>query len=477
MHISVIIVTCNYAHFIGEAIQSVLSQTLIPDELIVIDDGSSDHTARVVLPYTRQFSWIKYYPHDQRGVAAARNFGIHIASGEWLAFLDADDLLLPTKLEKQLTFHLKNPNAKLSTTRQIFKFEANYDLPHYLAGRDLSIPQVNIGTATLMFHRELVATVGDFNLKLKVGEYLDWIKRADKMGYQRVMLDEPLLIRRLHTLNTSYLENKINEQNTNRAIIIGGCHRSGTSLLRRIIDSHSRIHCGPEIKFFRDFFNDYPVDPIKKLRYATTARSILDEDQLFLLFGKTFIELHQQAMEQHQKTRWADKNPENIIYLKQWNLLLDDAWVFVHIIRHPLDTLAAMDEVHFNWAYPSELQDRITFYRRYTVAGFDFEQQHPGRYKRVLYEDLVTHPQKTIADLMYWLGEKFEERQLNFNHIPHQEGLEDSKVKDTTTIHAKSVGRWQSKFTPEQAQSILQDTHDIIQKVGWQNIEVSFDKY
>jgi len=60
-------------------------------------------------------------------------------------------------------------------------------------------------------------------------------------------------------------------------VVIEGCHRSGTSLVRRIRDSHSRIHCGPEVPFFRDFYGDYSDDSYAHLRFST-ARSLLSED-------------------------------------------------------------------------------------------------------------------------------------------------------------------------------------------------------
>lgn len=67
--------------------------------------------------------------------------------------------------------------------------------------------------------------------------------------------------------------------NDNRPIVVGGCYRSGTSLVRRLLDSHPCIHCGPEVKFFRDFYADYidVEDPISHLRFMVTARTLLEE--------------------------------------------------------------------------------------------------------------------------------------------------------------------------------------------------------
>src|SRR5688572_13485442 len=103
----------------------------------------------------------------------------------------------------------------------------------------------------------------------------------------------------------------------NCPIIIGGCYRSGTSLFRRILDTHSRIHCGPEVKFFKDFYDDYTI-PLKHARFMQTARSILPEADLMDILGRAFIELHEAAAKRAGKPRWADKNPENVLYLSEW---------------------------------------------------------------------------------------------------------------------------------------------------------------
>jgi len=71
-------------------------------------------------------------------------------------------------------------------------------------------------------------------------------------------------------------------------IIIGGCHRSGTSLIRRILDSHSRIHCGPEVKFFRAFYEDCFDDPLRHLRFISSVRVLLPEDDLLEILGQAF---------------------------------------------------------------------------------------------------------------------------------------------------------------------------------------------
>ena len=94
MTVSVIIPTYNRAAFLRRALQSVQNQTRQADEVIVVDDGSTDATAAVVADY----SDVIYRFQENAGVAAARNRGAQIAAGEWLAFLDSDDQWQPQKL-------------------------------------------------------------------------------------------------------------------------------------------------------------------------------------------------------------------------------------------------------------------------------------------------------------------------------------------------------------------------------------------
>ena len=97
--VSVVIPTYNHARFLGQAIDSVLAQTLSPSEVIVVDDGSTDNTAAELVHYANRIRLVR---QQNQGVSAARNNGAEIATGDLLAFLDADDIWLPRKMERQV---------------------------------------------------------------------------------------------------------------------------------------------------------------------------------------------------------------------------------------------------------------------------------------------------------------------------------------------------------------------------------------
>jgi glycosyltransferase involved in cell wall biosynthesis len=115
--VSVVIPTYNRGWIIREAIDSVLNQDLKAFELIVVDDGSTDNTQKILSSYRDK---IKVIRQENKGVSAARNKGIVSSSGTDIAFLDSDDLWLPGKLETQLEFFRNNPDALICQTEEIW---------------------------------------------------------------------------------------------------------------------------------------------------------------------------------------------------------------------------------------------------------------------------------------------------------------------------------------------------------------------
>lgn len=238
-------------------------------------------------------------------------------------------------------------------------------------------------------------------------------------------------------------------------IIIGGFYRSGTSLLRRLLDSHPNIHCPPEIKFFRDFYGDYLSDDLKHLRFFSTLRSIrLGEDRLIEIFGKAFIECHEEAAYKAGKSRWADKNPENVLYLEQWKKLLNGRFFFIHVVRHPLDTITSLNEAGFPRTIPSEFRDKVLLYNEYLERAFVFMKTHDRFSITLRYEDMVSRSRESLTSLLNFLEEECNEEILNimfreFCSPSRGYGLEDPKVDKVKVIHSKSIGRWEKELGTE----------------------------
>jgi glycosyltransferase involved in cell wall biosynthesis len=113
-NVSVVIPVYNNRNFIGDAIESVLCQTLSPLEIIVVDDGSTENNNDILKKYSKKIIFIQ---QENRGPASARNTGIRNAKGDFIAFLDSDDIWVPNKMEKQMALFSSNPDLVMVYSR------------------------------------------------------------------------------------------------------------------------------------------------------------------------------------------------------------------------------------------------------------------------------------------------------------------------------------------------------------------------
>jgi len=216
--VSVVIPAFNAAEFLPETIQSVLRQTKPPLEVIVIDDGSEDGTPEVMRDFLGRVTYLR---KPREGPAAARNFGIQHAHGEWIALLDADDLWLPERLERQLAvasrsgadlvfcdaatlaggdtpsttrftqYRLKNrfeteaPNGVLRNPFKLLFAAGCYILP-----------------STVLVRKKTLLEAGLFDEKFYCNEDMDlWMRLALQCRF--AVVNEPLVLRRIHGKNIS----------------------------------------------------------------------------------------------------------------------------------------------------------------------------------------------------------------------------------------------------------------------------------
>lgn len=188
--ISVVMPVFNTAAFVGEAIESVFSQdTGMSLELIVVDDGSTDGSAEMVANYERA---LLLRNDENRGIAAARNTGVRAAAGEYLAFLDADDVW---------------PQDSLGARVALLEADDECDavggtVVQFGAGRPDSEPQRGFLAGSALFRRTAFDRVGEFDESLDVGEFLDWYARAVDVGLQFRQIETLALRRRVHASNT-----------------------------------------------------------------------------------------------------------------------------------------------------------------------------------------------------------------------------------------------------------------------------------
>jgi len=184
--VSVIIPTYNRSGMLEQALRSVYAQTFKDFELIVVDDGSTDNTAKVMEKYARQ---IKYLPKKNGGVASARNLGLKAATGDLVAWLDDDDYFLPDKLEKQVKYMALHPEVGLVYTGMlmidttgIHQTRTYIIPPHYKSCseiRNVLARNCFFGNSTVMMRKECFDRAGFFDENLKhTVDYDMWLRVA-----------------------------------------------------------------------------------------------------------------------------------------------------------------------------------------------------------------------------------------------------------------------------------------------------------
>lgn len=237
-------------------------------------------------------------------------------------------------------------------------------------------------------------------------------------------------------------------------IVVGGFYRSGTSLVRRLLDAHSRIHCPTEIKFLTDFHAYYRDDPLAHTRFFATLRVLgLPQDELLRLFAAAYREARERAARAHGKARWADKVPENVLFLDSWRKMLPEGFLFVHVVRHPLDALGSLEEAGFHKTVPRGIDERAALYRRFRSAGDDHVARYPQDSFELRYEALVNDPDSTLAALFAFLDERFERDVLvRFADRARGRGLEDPKAGRLGHIDRTSVGSSRQNLAADDAE-------------------------
>lgn len=217
--VSVIIPTYNDELYISDAVNSVLEQTYKNIEIIIIDDGSTDKTKDIINTYNNKH--INYLFQENKGAASARNIGLKKATGKYITFLDADDLWLKTKIEKQIKILKKFNYYSFVYTDAIFVDKYKNMIYNY--PRKIKIMSGNILfnfikdyfllLPTIMLRSKCISKVGLFDENLKVGEDFDFLLRLTKF-YKGYGINKKLYIRRVHEKSLSrqdYKNDSVND--------------------------------------------------------------------------------------------------------------------------------------------------------------------------------------------------------------------------------------------------------------------------
>jgi glycosyltransferase involved in cell wall biosynthesis len=203
--VSVIIPVYNYDRYLGEAIESVLSQTYHRLELIVVDDGSSDQSGEVARRFAAK--GVRYCHQGHAGIGPARNKGVELAQGEFFAFLDADDRWPEEKIERQLRAFENNPTLEM-VFGQVVQLQNGSEWESGIKENKPAVADMAPGmvAGTLLIKRAAFLRVGKFQGDWKVGEFIDWYARAVELQIRALVLPDLLLWRRIHDSNQGVRE-------------------------------------------------------------------------------------------------------------------------------------------------------------------------------------------------------------------------------------------------------------------------------
>lgn len=322
--VSVVMPAYNCAAYIAEALESVLGQTLPPHEVIVVDDGSTDNTRAALEPYATR---IRYLHQANQGASAARNSALAVASGELIAFLDADDVWLPEKLQRQVQAMVAMPECGLVYTdgramgipgapvdtlispRSRAWIDQHGTTTPQLAYGDLSpvlwLENCICSSSSVMVRRRCMEEVGGFDTTLRIAEDYDaWLQIG--LRHPLAMVDRDLFRYRWRADSLSGTVSEREMRSLEAALVVIERHlESAPSALRPVIHhSLSRDYqTAARSHFKKNRFSEARPLFRASLRhdpgYLTSAAFLVAA-----LLGRPFVRAARQVWSPIQATYW-----------------------------------------------------------------------------------------------------------------------------------------------------------------------------
>jgi glycosyltransferase involved in cell wall biosynthesis len=194
--VSVIVPVYNGERFLEAALTSIFNQDYQPIEIIVVDDGSTDGTADIV----RLLKNIYYIYQANQGHSVACNTGIAAAEGEFIAFLDADDMWMPQKLSLQVAYLNQHPDVGFVFSHRRMIIEEGVKPPSWHREQD----SPGLFVSNLLARKDIFKSVGLFNPEYRFGNTSEWFARARDVEIPMAVLPETLSLYRVHDQNLTH---------------------------------------------------------------------------------------------------------------------------------------------------------------------------------------------------------------------------------------------------------------------------------
>lgn len=221
MNISVIVNSYNYAHYIGQTLDSVLAQTLPADEIIVVDDGSTDHSAKIIEDYAGRFEKIKFVRKSNGGQLSTFNAASHYVSGDLVFFIDSDDIWKASYLEKIVSIYKERSVDYVycafeefdQSQRTIRKYEKDTDLGFSAVFTYFNRVYIGGPTSTLSIRKALSDRIFPvpFEEAWRVCADLPLVMGASLAGGHKYYCAEPLVLYRIHKANAHKILAKVTD--------------------------------------------------------------------------------------------------------------------------------------------------------------------------------------------------------------------------------------------------------------------------
>jgi len=197
--VSVILPIYNGSKYLSKCIKSILDQSYQHYEFIVIDDGSTDDSAAIVANYPA----ISYWKTTNQGVAAARNLGIEKASGDWICFIDQDDIWTNDSLKLRLDLSQKMPHGKVIIGKQKWFLDGLNEVPSWVKPEQMQNDLDGYLLGCALLKKDLFEQYGLFDTSFRFSSDFDWFFRLKDDAVKFNQIDEVVLEKRIHALNES----------------------------------------------------------------------------------------------------------------------------------------------------------------------------------------------------------------------------------------------------------------------------------
>ncbi len=256
-------------------------------------------------------------------------------------------------------------------------------------------------------------------------------------------------------------------------IFVGGAGRSGTTLIRVILDSHPNIACGPELKvtpILADLWHKF-----RTAHYPPLQEYLLMPEDINRIFGQMIASLLQKYRENAGKPRIAEKSPNNVFFFQHLHHIFPES-PLIHVIRDGRDVVCSL--LTMNWVDP-QTGKPVEYTRdarkaaEYWASAIQMGRKAGNdpsigpRYMELRYEAIVTEPEPTLQKLFAFIGELWDPAVLKFHEQERTLAGESSADQVSRPLYAASVGRWKNDLNPADKQAVKEVAGNLLIELGY----------